>query len=251
MAPFSSNGEGKIIFAGSHAPHPGGKGPGRQERRIVEAIDFIHGEPFEQPVIDHGLGTPARFFCRLKDKADRAIEIFPIRQQFGRSQQHHRMAVMTVAMHFPRTQGDMVMAAPFCDIQSIHIRPDADTASAIPAPESAYHSGPADAFFDLDPPGPHLFCSQLGSRFLLKGCFRMLMEIMTPSRQLFFEIHFNSLSHPLSYVPIISRTTSKNTLAPLMQAWSGVYSAGLWLMPLTLGTKIMAVGQIRAIIWAS
>ena len=145
----------------------------------------------------------------------------------------------------------MVMAAPFRDIQSIHIRSDADTASAVPAPESAYHSGLADAFFHLDPPGPHLFCNQLGSRFFLKGRIRMLMEIMAPSRQLFFEIHFNPLSHPLSYAPIISRTTSKNTLAPLMQAWSGVYSAGLWLMPLTLGTKIMAVGQIRAIIWAS
>ena len=193
MAPFPGDGEGKIILAGSQAPHPGGKGTGRQEGRVVEAIDFIYGEPFEQPVIDHGLGAPARFFRRLEDKADRAIEVFPFCQQFGRSQQHHRMAIMAAAVHFSRMQGNMIMAAPFCNIQGIHIRPDADTASAVPTPESAYHSGPADTFFHLDPPGPHLFRNQPGSRFFLKGRFRMLMEIMPPGRQLCFEIHINPI----------------------------------------------------------
>ena len=44
---------------------------------------------------------------------------------------------------------------------------------------------------------------------------------------------------------------SLSSCVPAIKSLSSVCSAGLWLMPSKLGTKIMPVGQIRAIIWAS
>ena len=46
-------------------------------------------------------------------------------------------------------------------------------------------------------------------------------------------------------------TTSSRTFAPATRSASAVCSFGLWLMPPVLGTKIMAAGAMRAIIWAS
>ena len=51
--------------------------------------------------------------------------------------------------------------------------------------------------------------------------------------------------------PASSFTTSSNTFAPATASSSRVYSFGLWLIPPMLGTKIIAVGQILASIWAS
>src|SRR5690606_37961432 len=48
-----------------------------------------------------------------------------------------------------------------------------------------------------------------------------------------------------------SSRVASSTPAPATMSSGAVYSSGLWLMPLTLGTKIMAVGQMRAIICAS
>jgi hypothetical protein len=45
-----------------------------------------------------------------------------------------------------------------------------------------------------------------------------------------------------------ARTVPRRTLAPKFKCSDSVCSAGLWLMPPTLGTKIIAAGQIRAII---
>jgi hypothetical protein len=52
-------------------------------------------------------------------------------------------------------------------------------------------------------------------------------------------------------VPARRSITSSNTFAPATKSGAGVCSRGLWLIPPTLGTKIIAAGQIRAIIWAS
>ena len=49
----------------------------------------------------------------------------------------------------------------------------------------------------------------------------------------------------------ISRIVCKRTLAPLAQSCQRVNSLGEWLMPSTLGTKIIPIGAIFAIIWAS
>ena len=51
-------------------------------------------------------------------------------------------------------------------------------------------------------------------------------------------------------VASFTRVRSK-TLAPATRSSGSVCSAGLWLMPFTLGTKTMPVGQTLAIIWAS
>lgn len=48
-----------------------------------------------------------------------------------------------------------------------------------------------------------------------------------------------------------SVTTSSSMLAPAKRSASGVNSSGWWLMPPTLGTKIIADGAMRAIIRAS
>src|SRR5882672_8123776 len=48
-----------------------------------------------------------------------------------------------------------------------------------------------------------------------------------------------------------SSSVCSNTSAPAARCAGSVCSAGLWLMPLTDGTKIIAVGQMRAIICAS
>jgi hypothetical protein len=46
-------------------------------------------------------------------------------------------------------------------------------------------------------------------------------------------------------------STSSSTLAPRARSAASVCSRGLWLMPPALGTKIIAAGQMRAIICAS
>jgi hypothetical protein len=45
--------------------------------------------------------------------------------------------------------------------------------------------------------------------------------------------------HPASFDTIFS-----NTSAPSAHCWGVLYSASLWLIPLSLGTNIIAVGQI-------
>ena len=42
-----------------------------------------------------------------------------------------------------------------------------------------------------------------------------------------------------------------STLAPLTQSWGVVYSSREWLIPLTLGTKIMPAWVMLAMAWAS
>jgi hypothetical protein len=49
----------------------------------------------------------------------------------------------------------------------------------------------------------------------------------------------------------ISRIVCKRTLAPFVQSSQRVSSLGEWLIPLMLGTKIIPIGPIFAIIWAS
>ena len=49
----------------------------------------------------------------------------------------------------------------------------------------------------------------------------------------------------------MSKIVCKRTLAPLAQSCQGVNSLGEWLMPCTLGTKIIPIGPIFAIICAS
>jgi hypothetical protein len=49
----------------------------------------------------------------------------------------------------------------------------------------------------------------------------------------------------------ISRIAASNTFAPLLQSCQRVSSRGEWLIPPTLGTKIIPIGPSCAIIWAS
>ena len=60
------------------------------------------------------------------------------------------------------------------------------------------------------------------------------------------------LASPHSSAPLsISSTVLNSTLAPLAISWADVNSCGEWLMPFSLGTKIMPVGAISAMSCAS
>ena len=52
------------------------QGTGRQERSVVETVDFLDGKTLEQPVVKHGLGAVPRFFSRLENETDGAVEFF-------------------------------------------------------------------------------------------------------------------------------------------------------------------------------
>ena len=184
VSALAGNLEGEIIFAGGHTPYPGMQGTGRQERSVVETVDFLDGKTLEQPVVKHGLGAVPRFFSRLENETDGAVEIFPFTEELGGSQESDGVAIVAAAVHFARILGHVVVLAALLDVQGVHIGPDADAAGAVPYFQGTYHAGAANALCYVNAHSPHFLGHQFGGGLFLKGGFRMLMEVMPPGNQL-------------------------------------------------------------------
>src|SRR5699024_1043258 len=72
---------------------------GGQARNVVQSVDLIDGEPVEQSIGDHRLGAGSRFFGRLEDQVDGAVEGDVGSQRRGGPEYHRHVPVVPAGMH--------------------------------------------------------------------------------------------------------------------------------------------------------
>ncbi len=88
---------------------------------IVDPEHGIDGKLFEQPVLNHRLGTCATFLSRLEDEHDRAIELAVLSQMFRRAEQHGGVAVVSTCVHASFVLRSMSERVDLGDRQCVHI----------------------------------------------------------------------------------------------------------------------------------
>jgi hypothetical protein len=147
----------------------------------VHPIDGVDRILLQNRLFDHQTSAPFIFLGRLKDEMDRPGEISRLRQVFGRSQQHCRMAVMTAGMHAARIVRDMREIILFRDMQSIHVGTQCHrTAARHRSLQGADHPRSRDTAFDRDAEGFEELRNQLRSLVLFERGFRMGMNPLPP-----------------------------------------------------------------------
>jgi len=96
-------------------------------RPVVQPVDRIDGEAFEQPLVDHALRTRAILLGGLEDQPNGA-EITGARQFLGCGEQDGRVPVMAAGMHLASHFAGMGQPGRLGDRQRVHVGADGDAA---------------------------------------------------------------------------------------------------------------------------
>jgi len=75
----------------------------------------------EKAFIDHFTSAAFVFFGRLENEIDGTGKVGGLGQDFGGTQQHRHMAVMTTGMHFARMLGCIGQIGHFMNIKRVHV----------------------------------------------------------------------------------------------------------------------------------
>ncbi len=75
MAASAEEGRGPSVARGQERALAGRESPDRPARSIVHAVDRVHWEALEQPLLDHDPAAAEPFLRRLKDEMHLAGEI--------------------------------------------------------------------------------------------------------------------------------------------------------------------------------
>ena len=138
---------------------------------------------FQAAVLDHGAGAGQCLLARLEHQDHKALELlFMGFQQFGCTQQHGGMGVMTAGVHFPRALGGIGQASVLGEGQSIHISPEKDAFASFFADITQHAALAAGTETDA-----HFlqFFLDFGSGFgQLQPQFGIFMEIPAPADDL-------------------------------------------------------------------
>ena len=103
-------------------------GAGVEAGPVVVAEDALHGEAFEQAVLQHGLGAAAAFFGGLEDKLDGASPGGVLHEQCRGAEQAGGVAVMAAGVHDAGGGGGVGEAGGLGDGQRVHVGAEADAA---------------------------------------------------------------------------------------------------------------------------
>ena len=149
-----------------------------QVRRIVQSVDLVAGEFFEQPVLDHGAGAAEAFFGRLEDEMHGAVEIAGLGEIARGAEQHGGVAVMAAAVEAAGNGRAPFQVGVLFHRQRVHVgaQPDALAAVAL-ALEHADHAGAAEAAMHLDAPSLQLVGDDAGGAHLLEADLRMRVQV--------------------------------------------------------------------------
>ena len=97
------------------------KVPTGQARSIVHAVDRVHGEALEQPLLDHDPAAAEPFLRRLKDEMHLAGEISAFGEIARRPEQHRGMAVVTAGVHLAWNRRAMRGPRRLLDVERVKV----------------------------------------------------------------------------------------------------------------------------------
>ena len=144
------------------------------------AVNFIHGEPLEKAIVDHGMGALSRLLRGLKQELRRTVKIPALGQQLRSPQNRRHVAVVAAAVHFPFIFGFVGHGSRLCERNRIHIRPQGHDLMAVPNLQASDDARAADAGVHLNPHLPQPFRHKGRGACLLERRLRMAVEFVTP-----------------------------------------------------------------------
>jgi len=184
MAADTAEGDLPAVGRGQERPDGGAEMRGRETRRVMQPVDRIAGEAFEQPVGEHGVGAAAALLRRLEDHDRGAGEIRVLGEIARRAEQHRGVAVMAAGMHLARIGRGIGQPGQLLQRQAVHVGAQADGPLARPlAADHPDHAGPADALGDLDAPVAHVLRDECGRAMLFQPEFRMGVDVAANRRE--------------------------------------------------------------------
>ena len=180
MAAAAVNLNLEIVLAGGEAALADIDRTRRGGRIVVLAVNFIHGEPLEKAIVDHGMGALSRLLRGLKQELHRTVKVPALGQQLRSPQNRRHMAVMAAAVHFPLMLGFVGNGSRLRERNRIHIRPQGHDLRAVPDLQASDHARAADAGVHLNSHLPQPLRHKGRGAGLLKRRLRMAMEFVTP-----------------------------------------------------------------------
>jgi hypothetical protein len=149
----------------------------RDARLVVDGEHRVAREFLEQSVLDHHPGAATALFGGLEDKVDGPLEVPRLAEDFGGTQQHRGMAVVTAGMHAARAPRAVPEVVGLVHRQAVHVGPQPDRAHRVALAQSTHHAGLAEAPGHLDAPLLQFRRDDVGSPRFLEGELGMGMDI--------------------------------------------------------------------------
>jgi hypothetical protein len=147
-------------------------------RRVVQPIDLVAGEFFEQAILEHGARAAKAFFGRLEDEVHGAVEIAGLGEITRGAEQHGGVAVMAAAVKTAGNGRAPAQIGVFFHRQRVHVGAQANAFGARTlALEHADHAGAAQPAMHLDAPSLELLGDDARRAHLLETDLGMGMKI--------------------------------------------------------------------------
>ncbi len=151
---------------------------------VMKGKNSITRKTVEQSFVYHDLGAAEILFRRLENQMNGSVEIAPLSQSLGSTEQHRRMAIMSTGMHQTRGLAGIGQICLLMNGKRVDIGTNADRLPARSIRQSPDDPGFRKSSRDLVSQSLELPRNDLGSPFLLEPQFRVGMKVMPQCCQL-------------------------------------------------------------------